>query len=277
LSDLQADLMPDAPQIQPRLPSARAGGSVTPHEKVFPAPRGGRLPQGFRLSVVVPVLNERATLADVVQRIRDSQIPCEIVLVDDGSTDGSRELIESWRDSPDVVVGLHPNNLGKGAALRTGFALASGQAVVVQDADLEYDPQDFWSMLRPILDDEADVVFGSRFAAPRGVPSPLWHRAANRVLTAATNATTGLSLTDMETCYKMVRRDVLARVLPDLQESGFGIEPELTVRLARLAGVRVREVPISYRGRTYTAGKKIRARDGAWALWCILRYGLLKR
>jgi GT2 family glycosyltransferase len=235
------------------------------------------LPQDFRLSVVIPILNERATLARVIQRIRATKIPCEIILVDDGSTDGSRELIESLRSEPDIRVGVHATNRGKGAAVRTGFELASGQAVVVQDADLEYDPRDFWSMLAPILANEADVVFGSRFASPRGVRSPLWHRAANRLLTAAANLATGLSMTDLETCYKMMRRDVLQRVVPELQEKGFGIEPELAARLARLPGVRFREVPISYQGRTYAAGKKIRARDGVWALWCILRYGLMKR
>lgn len=235
------------------------------------------LPADFRLSVVVPILNERKTLPEIVDRIRGTRIPCEIILVDDGSTDGSRELVQSWEDLPDVTVGMHDRNRGKGAAIRTGFQLASGQAVVVQDADLEYDPRDFWRMLRPIVHDEADVVFGSRFAGPNGSRSPRWHRAANGLLTAACNWMTGLALTDMETCYKMVRRDLLMRVVPDLNETGFGIEPELTLRLARLPGVRIAEVPISYQGRTYAAGKKILWSDGVWALWCIARYGLIDR
>jgi glycosyltransferase involved in cell wall biosynthesis len=235
------------------------------------------LARDFRLSVIVPVLNERRTLPQVVQKIRATEIPCEIILVDDGSTDGSRELIQSWEDLPDIRVSLHASNCGKGAAVRTGCELATGDAVVVQDADLEYDPHDFWRLLEPILAREADVVFGSRFAEPRGRVSPRWHRAANGLLTMAANTALGLALTDMETCYKMVRRDVLQQVLPHLCETGFGIEPELTARLARLPGVRIREVPISYQGRTYAAGKKIRARDGLWALWCIVRYGLLKR
>jgi glycosyltransferase involved in cell wall biosynthesis len=231
---------------------------------------------GFRLSVVVPIFNEVDTVAAVVERIRATQIPCEIILVDDGSTDGSRELIQAWQDLPDVRIGLHKTNRGKGAAIRTGFGLAAGQAVVVQDADLEYDPRDLWRMLEPILADEADAVFGSRFAQPPGEISPRWHRFVNRVLTAASNWTTGLALTDMETCYKMVRRDVLERIRPALRETGFGIEPELTARLARVPGVRVREVPVRYQGRTYAAGKKIGCGDGMWALWCIVRYGLLK-
>jgi glycosyltransferase involved in cell wall biosynthesis len=235
------------------------------------------LPDGFRLSVVVPVLNERNTLPEIVDRIRATQIPCEIILVDDGSTDGSRELALSWQGLPDITVGVHDRNRGKGSAIRTGFQLASGQAIVVQDADLEYHPSDFWRMLEPILGGKAEVVFGSRFASADNACSPLWHRAANRLLTATCNWATGLSLTDMETCYKMVRRDVLARILPDLKETGFGIEPELTLRLARLPGVRICEVPVSYRGRNYAAGKKILWSDGVWALWCIFRYGLLKR
>ena len=269
--------MQNAPQVQ-------LFSSLDPVRRDMPASqakepdeRAPVVARDFRLSVVVPVLNERNTLPHVVDRIRGTGIPCEIILVDDGSTDGSRELIQSWREMPDVVVGLHAGNRGKGAALRTGFQLASGDAVVVQDADLEYDPHDFASMLEPLLAGEADVVFGSRFADCGKTVSPLWHRSANRLLTATANLAMGLSLTDMETCYKMIRRDVLEQVLPDLRETGFGIEPELTARLARVPGVRIREVPISYEARTYAAGKKIRASDGVWALWCILRYGLLKR
>jgi glycosyltransferase involved in cell wall biosynthesis len=228
---------------------------------------------GLRLSVVVPVYNEVATLSEVVRRVRACGLPCQIVLVDDGSRDGSRELLESWRGQPDLTILVHQQNRGKGAAVRTGFAAAAGDVVVVQDADLEYDPADLPALVEPIAAGQADAVYGSRFADRRARVSGFWHTSANRWLTRLSNLTTGLALSDMETCYKAVRRDVLRQVLPLLREERFGIEPELTARLARLPGVRIVERPIAYSGRSYAQGKKITWRDGLRAVWCIVRYG----
>lgn len=229
------------------------------------------LPPDFRLSVVVPVYNERATLADVVARIRDTRLAAEIILVDDCSNDGSTELIESWRGQPDLILAKHAENRGKGMALRTGFALATGDAVVVQDADLEYDPHDWAKLLAPLIANEADVVYGSRFLdSDQGVGT--WHRRGNEWITWLSNRRTGLALTDAETCYKLIRRSLLTQILPDLLEEGFGIELELTARLARLPGVRFVELPIGYHPRWYDAGKKIGIRDLFRALWCIVRY-----
>ncbi len=230
------------------------------------------LPEAFLLTVVIPVYNERRTLADVVQRVRATGIPTQIVIVDDASTDGSRELIESWRADADVEVLRHAENMGKGAALRTGFRRARGDVVIIQDADLEYDPMDYWGLLAPIICAQADVVFGSRLNGSRQRVLYFWHYVGNRLLTLLSNARTNLNLSDMETGYKAVRREVLEDILPRLRENRFGIEPELTAKLARLPGIRIFEIPISYNGRTYAEGKKISWRDGLWALWCILKY-----
>lgn len=230
------------------------------------------LPDGFRLSVVVPVYNEMATLAEVVQRIRECGLPTEIIVVDDGSTDGGRELLESWRDQPDLKIALHQTNQGKGAALRTGFGLATGDIVIVQDADLEYDPAEYRRLIQPIIEGRADVVFGSRFTGDSQRVLYFWHYVGNKLLTFLSNATTNLNLSDMETCYKVFRREIIQRVAPTLRENGFGIEPELTAKVASLPGIRIYERPIRYSGRTYAQGKKITWRDGFRALWCILRY-----
>jgi glycosyltransferase involved in cell wall biosynthesis len=230
------------------------------------------LPDGFRLSVVIPVFNEIATLAEVVGRVRACGVPCQIILVDDGSTDGTRELLKSWQGEPDLTVILHDRNQGKGAALKTGFAAADGDAVIIQDADLEYDPAEYRKLLQPIVEGQADVVFGSRFTGDSQRVLYFWHYVGNRVLTLLSNMFTNLNLTDMETCYKVFRGDVLRRVAPTLQERRFGVEPELTAKVARLPGVRIYERPISYSGRTYAEGKKITWRDGFRALWCIVRY-----
>jgi len=231
------------------------------------------LPAGFRLSVVIPIFNEVHTLAEVVERVRGSGVPVEMVLVDDGSTDGTRELLKQWENDPDVQVILHPHNQGKGAALRTGFVHARGDAVVIQDADLEYDPAEYLKLIQPIVEDHADVVFGSRFSGDNQRVLYFWHYVANRMLTLLSNAMTNLNLTDMETCYKVFRRDVIQKIAPTLREDRFGIEPELTAKVAGLPGIRIYERPITYYGRTYAQGKKITWKDGLRALWCILRYG----
>ena len=236
-----------------------------------------RIPADFRLSVVIPVYNEVRTLAQVLERVRATALPLEIVIVDDGSRDGTRDLLAGWRDSTDprhadLKIVFHERNQGKGGALRTGFSHCTGDVVVVQDADLEYDPQDFRSLLQPIVEGRADVVYGSRFSHVDGPVHHYWHRWGNQVITRLSNWKSGRTLTDVETCYKMVRRELLMQIAPGLRERGFGIELELTLKLARLPGVRFYERPISYYGRTYREGKKITWRDGLWALWCIVRY-----
>ncbi len=231
-----------------------------------------RIPAGFRLSVVIPVYNEAATLVQLVERVRGCGLPTQIVLVDDGSTDGSRELLERWRGEPGFTIVLQPRNQGKGAALRAGFAAATGDVVAVQDADLEYDPNELPRLAQPIIEGQADVVFGSRFRGDNQRVLYFWHYVGNRALTLLSNAFTNLNLSDMETCYKLFRRDVIQRLAPRLRENRFGIEPEITAKVAALPGIRVHERPISYAGRTYAEGKKITWRDGVRALWCILKY-----
>jgi glycosyltransferase involved in cell wall biosynthesis len=229
------------------------------------------------LSIVIPVFNERATLVEIVRRVRAVPLAKEIILVDDGSTDGTRELLQALEGEPDVRVVYHSENRGKGAALKTGFLLTRGDIVIVQDADLEYDPAEYPQLIGPILQNRADVVFGSRFSGgeTRRVHSS-WHTLGNRVLTTLSNLATNLRLTDMETCYKVFRRDVIHTIAPHLEQQRFGIEPELTARVAH-GGYRVVEVGISYRGRRYHEGKKIGWLDGVSALWCILRYARWRR
>jgi glycosyltransferase involved in cell wall biosynthesis len=231
-----------------------------------------RLPPGFVLSVVIPVYNELQTIAEVVERVRRSGVPTEIIIVDDGSTDGTRELLKSWQGAPDLRIIMHEVNQGKGSALRTGFSHATGDVVIVQDADLEYDPAEFEKLIQPIIEDVADVVFGSRFTGDNQRVLYFWHSIGNKLLTLFSNAMTNLNLTDMETCYKAFRREVIQRIGPTLREQRFGIEPELTAKVAAMPGIRVYERPISYRGRTYAEGKKITWRDGFRALYCIVRY-----
>jgi glycosyltransferase involved in cell wall biosynthesis len=230
------------------------------------------LPEGFLLSVVMPIYNERHTVSEAIRRVRGCGIPCELILVDDGSTDGTREILAGFANDPDVVVVLHERNQGKGAALRTGFMRATGHVVVVQDADLEYHPSDFARLLQPIVEGEADVVFGSRFIGDSHRVLYFWHSAGNKLITLLSNVFTNLNLTDVETCYKMFRRELIQQIAPTLKENRFGIEPELTAKLAKIPGVRIYERPISYSGRTYAEGKKIGWRDGVRALWCILKY-----
>ena len=230
------------------------------------------LPPGFRLSVVIPIYNEVATLAKTIARVEACGVPCEIVLVDDFSTDGTRDLLQTWEDRPNFQVFYHDKNQGKGAALQTGFREATGDIVLIQDADLEYDPAEYRTLIQPIVEGQADVVFGSRFSGDRQAVLYFWHYLGNKFLTTLSNCFTDLNLTDMETCYKVFRRDVIERITPHLREKRFGIEPEMTAKVASITGVRIFEVPISYAGRTYAEGKKITWRDGVRALWCILRY-----
>ncbi len=222
------------------------------------------------LSVVIPVYNEARTIAAVIERVLKAPVdlPREIVVVDDASTDGTRELLQNLPPG-EIRLVLHDVNRGKGAAIRTGVAHATGDIVLIQDADLEYDPRDYRMLLEPILEDQADVVFGNRFHGGPHRVLYFWHYAANRALTLLTNLLTGLNVTDMEVGYKVFRRDVLRRLT--LESDRFGFEPEVTVKVARL-GCRVYEVPIRYYGRTYEEGKKITWRDGIAALFHILRY-----
>ena len=225
----------------------------------------------MKLSIVVPVYNESATILASLRRVQDTPFDKEIIVVDDGSTDGTRDVLAAISD-PTVRVFFHTINRGKGAALRTGFAQATGDYVIVQDADLEYDPKDYPALLEPLLSGDADAVFGSRFlSGPKRVLF-FWHMVANQLLTLMSNMTTNLNLTDMETGYKVFRIEVVRQL--ELQSNRFGIEPEITAKVARL-GCRVYEVAISYHGRTYEEGKKIRWTDAFWALAAILRYGLL--
>jgi len=217
----------------------------------------------------MPCFNEAATVKSAVDRVLESPYVRELIIVDDGSVDGTADTVSSISDERVHVI-THPVNLGKGAALRRGFAMAASPYVIVQDADLEYDPAEYDTMLEPLLDGRADVVFGSRFQVGR--PHRVlyfWHAVGNRLLTTVSNMTTNLNLTDMETCYKAFRREVLDSI--DLRESRFGIEPEITAKVAR-GGWRIYEVGISYNGRTYAEGKKIGWRDGLRALYCIARY-----
>jgi glycosyltransferase involved in cell wall biosynthesis len=221
------------------------------------------------LSVVVPCYNEHATILTLLKHVADSPWVREIIVVDDGSTDDTRTILADL-DNPMVRVIVHERNQGKGAALRTGFAHSTSEFIIVQDADLEYDPNEFGDLLPPILDDKADVVFGSRFLSGR--PHRVlyfWHSMGNRLLTLASNMFTGLNLSDMETCYKLFRREVIQSIT--IEEDRFGFEPEITAKVAK-GGWRIYEVGISYSGRTYADGKKIGRRDAARALYCILRY-----
>jgi glycosyltransferase involved in cell wall biosynthesis len=221
------------------------------------------------LSVVIPCYNERATVLDVIKRVLDSPWTAEVIVVDDGSTDGTRDLLATF-EHPQVRVVMQPHNMGKGAALRTGFAAATADFVVVQDADLEYDPAEFGELMGPLVQGKADVVYGSRFLGGR--PHRVlyfWHSMGNKLLTLLSNALTDLNLTDMETCYKAFRREVIQSI--EIEEDRFGFEPEVTAKLAK-GRWRVYEVGISYTGRTYAEGKKIGWRDGVRALVCILKY-----
>jgi glycosyltransferase involved in cell wall biosynthesis len=227
----------------------------------------------IKLSVVIPVYNEGKTIREIISRVERVDIPKEIIIVDDGSTDGTRQRLEEiLAGRPDVVVILQPYNMGKGKALRTGFAAARGEYVIVQDADLEYDPQDYHKLIGPLERDQADAVYGSRFiTTEEHRVLYFWHSLGNKLLTLLSNMATDLNLTDMETCYKVFRRELIQSI--ELEEDRFGFEPEITCKLAR-ARARIYEVGIAYHGRTYEEGKKIGLKDGFRALWCILKYRL---
>lgn len=231
------------------------------------------IPADFLLSVVIPVYNEERWVREIVRRVREVPIPKEIILVDDCSTDGTRKILdEEIRQFPDCKIVFHEVNQGKGAGLRTGFKHATGDIVVVQDADLEYDPAEYPRLIQPIVEGKADVVFGSRFIGDSHRVLYYWHSVANKWLTTLSNYFTNLNLTDMETCYKVFRREVIQSL--NLKSNRFGFEPEVTAKVAkkRNPAWRIYEVPISYSGRTYEEGKKIRLKDAFNALYCIVRY-----
>lgn len=229
----------------------------------------------MKLSVVIPCYNEVSTIERVIAAVKAAPIDdIEIIIVDDASSDGSRDLLASRLEPTVDRVMYHRLNQGKGAALRTGFQAATGDIVVVQDADLEYDPQEFPLLIAPIVNGKADVVFGSRFQGGR--PHRVvyfWHMIGNKILTLLSNMFTNINLSDMETCYKAFRREVIQSV--DIEENRFGFEPEITAKIAKM-GCRIYEVGISYYGRTYNEGKKIGWRDGVRAIVCIMKYNLLR-
>jgi glycosyltransferase involved in cell wall biosynthesis len=231
------------------------------------------IPADFKLSVVIPVYNEERWVREVVRRVQEVPIPKEIVIVEDCSTDNTRTILhEIEAEASNIRVFYQPHNQGKGAALREGFRHAAGDVVLVQDADLEYDPAEYPRLIQPILEGRADVVFGSRFIGESHRVLYFWHYVANKALTLLSNMFTNLNLTDMETCYKVFRREVLTSI--KLKSNRFGFEPEITAKIARhrKPSWRVYEIPISYSGRTYEEGKKIGFKDALTAFWCILRF-----
>ena len=232
------------------------------------------------LSIIIPAYNEERTIHLILDKVRDvvlvQGIRKEVIIVNDGSKDGTIKAIESYMTAnPTMRIRLHdqPRNMGKGAAIHTGIELATGEYLLVQDADLEYDPREYNDLLRPVMEGFADVVFGSRFMGhhPHRILF-FWHSIGNKVLTTLSNMFNNLNLTDMETCYKLIRSDIAKGLA--LREKRFGFEPEVTAKLARVKGVRIYEVGISYYGRTYAEGKKIGWKDGFRAIWCIVKYGL---
>jgi glycosyltransferase involved in cell wall biosynthesis len=245
------------------------GEGVCRHLGIYP------LPPGFKLSVVIPVYNEKRWIHEILRRVKAQPFPKEIILVEDCSTDGTRDILKELDGKdPELRIFFQPKNQGKGAALREGFKHAVGDVILVQDADLEYNPDEYGKLIQPILDNRADVVFGSRFIGETHRVLYFWHYVANLFLTTLSNMFTNLNLTDMETCYKVFRREVLQGI--NIKSDRFGFEPEITAKVARKKNPkwRIYEIPISYSGRTYEEGKKIRPKDGINALYCILRYGL---
>ena len=229
----------------------------------------------MKLSVVIPVYNEAATIEELISRVQAVDIPKEIIVVDDGSTDGTRDVLARLDGHDNVRVLLQARNRGKGAALKLGFENSTGDFVLVQDADLEYDPAEYPVLLKPLIEGKADVVYGSRFLTTKEHRVLFfWHSVGNRLLTLISNMFTNLNLSDMETGFKVFRRDVIQSI--KLEQDRFGFEPEVTVKIARMK-LRIYEVGISYYGRTYEEGKKIGWRDGVKALWCIVKYSIKTR
>ena len=239
-----------------------------------------RLPEGFVLSVVIPCYNERKTLHEILRRVRAVPIPKQIIIVDDCSKDGTRDILRGMEGkSDDLKVVYHEVNQGKGAALRTGFQHATGDVVIIQDADLEYDPSQYPQLIQPIVDGQADVVYGSRFSGESHRVLYFWHSMGNKFLTLLSNMFTNLNLTDMEVCYKVFRREIIQSI--PLKSDRFGFEPEVTAKVARFMmkgedgkdrRCRIYEIPVSYHGRTYSEGKHIGWKDGFQALYCIINY-----
>ncbi len=226
----------------------------------------------MKLSIVIPVYNELNTLEEIIRRVEAVDLFKEIIAVDDCSTDGSVEILEQMQQQGRLVLCKHESNQGKGAALKTGFTRATGELVVVQDADLEYDPTDYHRLMQPIVRGDADVVIGSRFIGGESHRVLyFWHSVGNAIITTASNMFTNLNLTDIECCYKIFRREVIQSI--DIEEKRFGFEPEIVAKVAR-KGCRIYEVGVSYSGRTYKEGKKINWKDGVRAMYCIVRYNL---
>jgi glycosyltransferase involved in cell wall biosynthesis len=277
LSTAESDALPYSPKWFESL--RRQLGDVVCRHLGFYA-----IPPHLTLSVVIPVYNERDSLLQLLDRVKAVPIRKEIVLVDDGSTDGTRDLLKDLESQQQaagstdplntIQIYFHEKNAGKGAALRTGFTKATGDIVLIQDADLEYDPAEYPRLIQPIIEGKADVVYGSRFLGDYSHRVLYyWHYLGNQFLTMLSNCFTNLNLTDMETCYKVFRREIIREIAPKLQQNRFGFEPEITARVAR-KHYRIYELSISYSGRTYDQGKKIGWKDGISALWCIVRYSL---